>query len=142
MAREPGEVAPRGAERDRFAETFRNLTDALSALVRGHVELARVELVEDLRALGRDAAVGLAGIPLLLTGYILLWTAIGMLLARYMPGWAAFGIGAGINLLVGLALVTFAAKRARGNTPRMPESSVELRRDRAWLRSLKDEVRH
>ncbi len=139
---ERGEPRRRDTERDRFAENFRSLADGLSSLVRGHVELARVELVDDLRGLGKDAVVGVAGVPLALTGYILLWVSISLLLATFVPAWVAFGIAALVNLAVGGVLLRTAANKAKDNAPRLPESSLELRRDRAWLQSLKHEVRH
>lgn len=129
------------SSREAMAQSLRNISDALSTLVRGHLELARVELIDDLRALGRDSAIATAGLPLLLTGYLMLWVAISLLLTAYIPVWAAFGSAAVFNLAVGGYLVLTATRRARANAPGLPESALELRRNRAWLQSLKEEVR-
>src|SRR5438105_6894219 len=85
-------------------DAFQRLIDGLQTLIREHLALARAELKEDVRSVGRDAVVGAAGVPALLAGYLLLMIALAYLLAIWLPLWAAFGIVAAVNLGAGGAL--------------------------------------
>src|SRR2546430_14874513 len=84
-------------------DVLHRLLDGLQTLIREHLALARVELKQDLRTMGRDLATGAAGLPPLAAGFLLLMVAIASLLSLWIPAWAAFGI---------VALVNLAARRA------------------------------
>ena len=62
-------------------DALQQLLDGLQSFIREHLALARVEMKEDLRGLGRDLAIGAAGMPALAAGYLLSMIAIGYLLA-------------------------------------------------------------
>ena len=70
-------------------DALQRLIDGLQTLIREHLALARAELKEDVRSVGRDAVVGAAGVPALLAGYLLLMMALGFLLSL---GMATLGI--------------------------------------------------
>src|SRR5438046_1148762 len=91
-------------------DALQRLIDGLQTLIREHLALARAELKEDVRSVGRDAVVGAAGVPALLAGYLLLMMALGFLLSLWMPTWAGLGIIALLNLGAGGA-VTYAGIR-------------------------------
>ena len=123
-------------------DAFQRLLDGLQTLMREHVALARAEMKEDVRSMGRDAMVGAAGVPALLAGYLLLMFAIGFLLSRWIPQWAAFGIVALVNLGVGGAMTATGAAKLRNRKLAMRATGEELRRDKEWLGSLKNGDRH
>ena len=70
-------------------DALQRLLDGLQMFIREHLALARSEMKADLRAMGRDLAVGAAGLPILAAGYLLLMVAAGFLLALWMPTWAS-----------------------------------------------------
>lgn len=117
-------------------EPFQRLIDGLQTLMRAHLALARLELREDLQRVGRDLAGSAAGLPLAFVGYALLMVALSLLLAQWLPSWAAFGVIALVNLGPGLALSIAFGRRLR--SPQLPGSSEEIRRDKRWMQSLRD----
>jgi hypothetical protein len=118
-------------------DALQQLLDGLQAFIREHLALARVEMKDDLRSLGRDLAIGAASVPALGAGYLLLMMAIGYLIAIWLPNWASFGIVAGINLGAGGILAWSGARRAMRNRVELPRTASEIRRDREWLVFLK-----
>src|SRR5437764_13424985 len=85
-------------------DALQRLLDGLQTFIREHLALARVEMKQDLRAMGKDLAVGAAGVPALGAGYLLLMVALALLLSRWLPSWAAFRLVAVVNLAAGRAL--------------------------------------
>ena len=118
-------------------DALQRLFDALQTLIREHLALARVEMKEDLRSLGRDLAAGAAGVPSLATGYLLLMLAFGWLLAIWLPNWAAFGIVAILNLAAGGAVTWKGGRRLMRDRLALPRTADELQRDRELITSLK-----
>jgi len=89
------------------------MTEGFSRLVTQHLALARVELVEDLRGLGKDTALIVAGVPFVLLGYAFLCAAVAALLAPAV-GWAgALALVGGLNLLIGGVGIGVAASRLK-----------------------------
>ena len=117
-------------------DALQQLLDGLQTFIREHLALARVEVKQDLRSLGHDVALGAAGVPALFTGYLLLMTAVGLLLAIWLPSWAAFGIVAVLNLAAGGAVTLSGMRRAKRDRVELSRTASELRRDRDWLASL------
>src|SRR5258707_12219719 len=85
-------------------DALQRLLDGLQMFVREHLALARAEMKADLRAMGRDLAVGAAGMPALAAGYLLSMFAAGFLLSLCLPQWGAFAIVAFLNLTAGGSL--------------------------------------
>jgi hypothetical protein len=119
-------------------EAFQRLIDGLQTLVREHLALARVELKDDLRGMGRDVLAGAAGLPALAAGYLILMISFGYLLALWLPSWAAFGIVALANLGAGAALTLRGVGKVRGRRVDLQSSSEELQQDKRWIASLGD----
>ena len=113
------------------------LLDGLQMFIREHLALARAEMKADLRALGRDLAVGAAGVPALAAGYLLLMFAIGFLLALWLPQWAAFAIVASLNLAAGGILTQAGVRRAMRDRLDLPRTAEEIQRDRQWLAAMR-----
>ena len=122
-------------------DALQRLLDGLQTFIREHLALARVELKQDLRATGKDLAIGTAGVPALGAGYLLLMAAIALLLARWIPNWAAFGIVAVANLAAGGALTYSGMRRVMRDRVDLPRTAEEIRRDREWLSALKQNSR-
>jgi len=119
-------------------DALNRLIDGFQTLVREHLALAKVELKDDLKRMGRSLLLCAAGLPALLAGYLLLNVAVALLLALAIPGWAAFGIVALLNLGAGSALTLHFVKKARETPISLGSTSTELRRDREMLSSLKN----
>jgi uncharacterized membrane protein YqjE len=122
-------------------DALQRLIDGLQTLVREHLALARAEAKEDLRQMGRDLVYGAAGMPMIAVGYLMLMTAVGFLLALWLPNWAAFGIVALVNLGAGTLLSLVAKKKLQARKPAMDASADELRRNKQWLSSLAETTR-
>lgn len=125
-----------GRPGDSLAAEMRRLTDALSRLVRDHLELARTELREEARAWTRDAALGAAGIPFLLAALLLLNVALAVALSTAIGtawGFAAVGLA---NLAVGIGLAAAAAGRLRARGTPLPRTAEELERNRRFAVAL------
>jgi uncharacterized membrane protein YqjE len=113
-----------------FSTYLGQLADGLSKLVAQHLELARLEISEDLRAVGTNLAKIAAFIPFMLVGYLLLCCAVAFLLARVVSTDAAFAIVGGVNLIGG-ALGAWRAAQSIKKRPMMDDSLAELRNSAA-----------
>jgi uncharacterized membrane protein YqjE len=116
-----------------IADALQGLSQGLSSLVKGHLALARVELTEDLKRTAKETSMQLAGIPLLLAGYVLLFIALGALLALAMPVWVAFLICSLVNIGAGAALVAWGRRQVKKSRIQLSATKTELRRDREWF---------
>jgi cobalamin synthase len=123
-------------------DALQRILDGLQTLVRDHLALARAEAKEDLRSMGKDLALGAAGVPALAAGYLLLMMAVAYLLAQWLPAWAAFAIVAVVNLAVGAALtVVCRNKFVRKRLQLRSGTGEELQRNKEWLASLPEATR-
>ncbi len=118
-------------------DALQRLLDGLQTLIREHLALARFELKEDVRNMGRDLLVGASGVPALAAGYLLSMMAFGYLLAIWLPAWAAFGIVALVNLGAGSFLSFLWGRRAVQKRVQLRKTSEELKNDKEWLAALK-----
>jgi uncharacterized membrane protein YqjE len=101
------------------------LADGLGKLVTEHLELAKVELVDDTKELGRLVARLAVVVPFLLVGYSLLCAGIALVLSTWIPLSAALLILAVLNLLGGgLGLYAVVRKVQKKNV--MDETLTEL----------------
>src|SRR2546425_5851480 len=73
-------------------DVLHRLLDGLQTLIREHLALARVELKQDLRTMGRDLATGAAGLPPLAAGFPLLMFAVAALLSLLVSALGAFWV--------------------------------------------------
>ena len=117
-------------------DALNRLIDGFQTLVREHLALAKVELKEDLKRMGRNLLLSAAGVPALLAGYLLSNVAIALLLATVIASWAAFAIVALVNLVAGAVLTAHFIKKARETPMSLAATGTELRRDREMLSSL------
>jgi len=135
---EERQLEPERVEYELMTDPLSHLSEGLSTLVRGHIQLARAELPTDAKPLAKDAAVGASGVPVLYAGYLLLWVGIGFLLALALPAWASFLIVAAVNFIIGAVMLRWAKTRAKKDKVAMPASSQEFRKDREWLQAMRE----
>lgn len=103
------------------------LADGLGRLVSQHIQLARAELGEDLRAMGLDVARIAVFVPFVLVGYLFVCGALAALLARWL-GWAgALALVGGVNLVGGGFGIFRAVQRLR-TRDLMDDTAQELSR--------------
>jgi uncharacterized membrane protein YqjE len=120
-------------------DSFQRLVDGLQTLFREHLALARLELRDDVKRIGRDLLFSAAGVPLLLVGYVLLMVSAGLALALVLQAWAAFLIVAGVNLVAGAVLAKqFGGRIGKEDKVELPRTAEELQRDKRWVAALRD----
>jgi len=120
---------------------MKRLADAMSRLVRDHVDLAKAELREDARRYAVDAALGTSALPFFLAALLLFDVALALGLASVFGTAWAFALTGVLNLAVGGALGGVAAARFRKHERPLPETSAELQRNAALVRQLRQELR-
>ena len=122
-------------------DAFQRLIEGLQTFIREHLALVRSEAKDEIKALGRDAALAAACLPFLATGYLLLMVAAGFgLVALGLAAWGAFLIVAAVNLAAGTALTVVLGRRVRGARVTLARTGEELERDKQWVAQLKGAV--
>ena len=125
----PGDAKGTGA-------LVKDIVGGTQSLVRGELELARLELMEGLQAKGQ--AAGMAGAAAMLGLYVLgfLGLAGGAALTLVLPAWAAWLIVAGVFLLL-LVVLLLMARSTAGRAPLSPErTKARVQEDLAWAKTL------
>ena len=108
------------------------MADGFSRLVTQHLQLARLELTEDVKATGLDVAMIAAFVPFILVGYAFVCGALAVMLATWL-GWAGALGGIGLlNLAAGAGGALWAVQRLKARRV-MDDSSKELSRSMAAL---------
>jgi uncharacterized membrane protein YqjE len=108
------------------------MADSFSRLVTQHLQLARLELAEDMKSTGLSVAMIVAFVPFILVGYAFLCGALAALLSVWL-GWAgALGAIGLVNLAGGALGALWAVQRLK-NRRVMDDSSQELSRSMAAL---------
>ena len=113
-----------------MGELVSRLSEEMSSLVRGELELARLELTEKVKHTGKGAgAFGAAGLVALYGLGALIATAI-LALAYVMDAWlAALLVGVALLIVAG-AMALFGKQQVSEGVPMRPERATEnLRRD-------------
>lgn len=118
-----------------MGELVSRLSEEISGLVRGELDLARRELTEKARHTGKGAgAFGAAGVVALYGLGALIVTAI-LALALVMDAWLAALLVGVVLLLVAGGIALFGKRQVSEGTPMKPERTTEnLRRDVEALR--------
>jgi uncharacterized BrkB/YihY/UPF0761 family membrane protein len=124
----------RSLENKPLGDLFGDLATEMSNLVRQEVALARVEISQKAKHVGKNVAYLVVGGAVAYAAALAIIAAIIMLLGRYMPDWgAALLVGvvvAGIGwLLIGKAM------SALQQTEMTPRQTVEtLKEDATWMK--------
>lgn len=108
------------------------MADGFSKLVTQHLQLARLEIAEDAKAIGLDVASIAVFVPFLLVGYAFVCGALAAVLATWL-GWAgALALVGGLNLGGGVFGILRAVKRMKSRQM-MDDTTSELSRSMAAL---------
>jgi uncharacterized membrane protein YqjE len=109
------------------------LTREFSQLVASHVDLAKVELKEDVRQAGRAGGMlGGAGASALIAAIILSMAAAWGLAEWMDPGWAFLIVGA-IWAIAAAALAAAGKQRIEHMQPGPTRTVAEIKEDKEWL---------
>lgn len=120
-------------DRSGISGQMARMVDGFSKLVTEHLALARLELAEDARAVGREVSGLAAFLPFLVAGYVLLWVGIALLLGRWLGSEWGFVLCGAVNMVVGGVGVWRATSRLRARRPPLERSVEELRNSAAAL---------
>ena len=131
-------------ERDRqpLGREVKRLADAISRLVRDHLELAKAELREEMKSYAVDAALGATALPFLFAALLLLDFALAFALSGPLGLPLACALVGLLNLAIGGAFAGVAAARIRKRDRPLDETSEELQRSRELVQQLRQELRH
>ena len=107
------------------------IADGLSRLVSQHIALARLELAEDVRAIGVSVGTIAALAPFVLVGYTLLCAALAWAVSPWVGVAGGLAIVGGINVAGGVGGILFAvrrlqARRMLGTTRRELSQSAQV----------------
>jgi hypothetical protein len=124
----------RSLENRPLGDLFGDLATDMSNLVRQEVTLAKVEITQKAKYVGRNVGYLVIGGAVAYAALLAIITAIIMLLAKVVPGWgSALIVGAvvaGIGwMLIGKAMV---ALQQADLTPR--ETVETLKEDATWMK--------
>lgn len=113
-----------------MGELVSRLSTEMSTLMRGELELARLELTEKAKHTGKGAgAFGAAGLVALYGVGVLIATAI-LALALVLDAWLAALLVGVVLLVIAGCIALFGKKQVSRGTPMKPERATEnLKRD-------------
>lgn len=111
------------------------MADNFGRLVTQHIALARLELQEDVKAMGLDVARIIAFVPFILVGYVFLCGALSVVLATWMGYAGALAVVGGLNVVGGGLGIWHAVSRLK-NRQVMDDTSQELSRSMAVLTTV------
>lgn len=116
------------------------LADGLTKLVSQHLTLAKLELAEDAKTIGREAGMIAAFVPFILIGYALLCVALSLLLGRWLGAAGGFAVVGAVHLIAG-AIGAFTAIRRLQSRKVLDETVTELSRSAEALNAARTELR-
>jgi hypothetical protein len=120
-----------------LGELFSQLTKDFSSLVSTQVELAKVEIKEELTHAGKGAGMLTGGLLAAYLALILLSFATAWGLAAVMPDGFAFLIVSVVWTAIAAMLATAGRKELRAVHPVPPQSKQALEEDIQWARRQK-----
>jgi uncharacterized membrane protein YqjE len=120
-----------------LGEVVSDLSTELSTLMKQEVQLAKVELKEEVRKVGKGAGMlggaGFAGWFVLL----FLSLALTFLLDNWLPVEAAALITAGVWAVIAAVLALVGRKELKESNPQLPKTQETLKEDVQWARAQK-----
>lgn len=124
----------RSMENKPLGDLFGDLAGEVSELVRKEVALAKLEVGQKAKYVGRNIGYLVVGGAVAYAAMLAIIAAIVMLLAKVMPHWGAALLVGGVVAVVGWLLVGKALS-ALQETDMTPEQTVEtLKEDAAWVK--------
>ena len=124
----------RATENKPLGDLFGDLASEVSELVRKEVALAKLEVGQKAKYVGRNIGYLVVGGAVAYAAMLAVIAGIVMLLAKVMPHWGAALLVGGVVAVVGWLLVSKALS-ALQETDMTPEQTVEtLKEDAAWVK--------
>ena len=124
----------RSMENKPLGDLFGDLAGEVSELVRKEVALAKLEVGQKAKYVGRNIGYLVVGGAVAYAAMLAIIAAIIMLLAKVMPHWGAALLVGGVVAVVGW-IVVGKALSAIQETDMTPEQTVEtLKEDAAWVK--------
>lgn len=122
----------RSDDSNTFVTLFKETLDGLGRLMAGHLNLARVEFLAELKSLGRQFAIMTIAVTFISLGYALTCLGLAVVLSRWLGfGGALFLLG-GLHLVGGAtALLVIARKRKLMHL--MQETKIEANKSVSTL---------
>jgi hypothetical protein len=124
----------RSLENKPLGDLFSDLASEMSNLVRQEVALAKVEMTQKAKSIGKNVGYLVVGGAVGYAGLLSVIAAVIMLLDRFMPSWGA-ALLVGI-LIAGISWLLIAkALNALQETEITPRQTVEtLKEDATWVK--------
>lgn len=124
----------RPMENKPLGDLFGDLATDMSSLVRQEVALAKLEITQKAKYLGRNVGYLVVGGAVAYAGLLAVIAAIIMLLDNYMPAWgAALLVGAVVALIAWMIIGK--AMSALQEADLTPHETVEtLKEDATWMK--------
>ena len=124
----------RSLENRPLGDLFGDLASEMSNLVRQEVALAKVEVAQKAKYVGRNVGYLVVGGAVAYVAVLAIVAAIIMLLAKVMPGWGAALLVGVVIAIVGWLLIGKAIT-ALQNAELTPRETVEtLKEDATWMK--------
>ena len=124
----------RPLDNKQLGDLFSDLASDMSNLVRQEVNLAKLEVTQKAKYLGRNVGYLVVGGAVAYAGMLAVLAAIIMLLDKYMPAWgAALLVGVVVALIAWLMIGK--AMSALQQADLTPHETVEtLKEDATWMK--------
>lgn len=124
----------RPMENKPLGDLFGDLASDMSSLVRQEVALAKLEITQKAKYLGRNVGYLVVGGAVAYAGLLAVIAAIIMLLDNYMPAWgAALLVGVVVGLIAWLMIGKAVAALQQADLT--PHETVEtLKEDATWVK--------
>jgi uncharacterized membrane protein YqjE len=117
-----------------LSEIMASLGHDVTQLVQAQLDLAKVELKDEARQLGRAGAMGGAAVVAALCALLLLGMAAAWAIAEAWPTWSGFLIVGGIYAAAAIAFAVSARQRLEPISEGPVETIETLQEDAQWLR--------
>ena len=124
----------RSLENRPLGDLFGDLATEMSNLVRQEVSLAKVEVAQKVKYVGRNVVYLVVGGAVAYAALLAIIAAIIMLLARVLPNWGATLVVGGLVAIIGWMLIG-KALTALQQADLTPQETVEtLKEDATWMK--------
>ena len=121
--------------------TVQEVTDGFLTLARTHMELAKAEARQEVKAYAQNARLAAIGGLVAALGFVFL-NAFGVLLAAMLGGLTAAvvtaGVLGGLYLMGGLAMLGVALRNAREREAALQSTRTEIKRSSTWVKEIAD----
>ena len=130
--RPPGDAGPEPS----LGELFKQLAQDSATLVKQEVALAKVEMRENLRSAGKDAAMIAVGGGLLLVGLLVLTAALVAVIGDALDNYWLGALVVGLLFVVGGGMLAKKNLNSLKNDSLGPDQTIQtLKEDKRWLQS-------